>query len=76
MMHPFMTLDDETEILYSDRHTDGSMDVYIEKADDADGFHHMTMVLPAYTIKDSFGFTDEEVERYEKIVRANAHLIR
>ena len=31
MMYPFMTLNDETEIVHSDMNDDGSVKVYIEK---------------------------------------------
>ena len=48
MMYPFMTLDDETEIVHSDLREDGSVVVYIEKADEKDCFHHMTLLLPGY----------------------------
>ncbi len=75
MMYPFMTLDDETEIVHSDMHSDGSVDVYIEKADEIHGFHHMTVSLPKYEIKETVGFSNEEIARYEEILRTTAHLI-
>ena len=33
MMYPFMTLNDETEIVHSDMNVDGTVKVYIETPD-------------------------------------------
>ena len=40
MIYPFMTLNDETEIVHSDMHKDGRVKVYIEKPDEQYGFKH------------------------------------
>lgn len=40
MMYPFMTLNDETEIVHSDMQDDGRVKVYIEKQDEQYGFKH------------------------------------
>ena len=40
MMYPFLTLDDGTEIVHSEMHSDGTVKVYMEKPDAKDGFHH------------------------------------
>lgn len=50
MMYPFLTLDDETEIVHSDMLPDHRVKVYVEKPDENDGFHHMTCYLPSYEI--------------------------
>lgn len=49
MMYPFMTLDDETEIVYSEMKPDGRVKVYIEKPDPDYCFRHATYWLPDYT---------------------------
>ena len=36
MMYPFMTLNDETEIVHSEMLKDGKVKVYIEKPDEKD----------------------------------------
>ena len=41
-MYPYLTLDDETEIVHSEMLPDNSVKVYIEKPDEADGFHYAT----------------------------------
>ena len=39
MMYPYMTLNDDTEITYSERYPDGKVKVYIETPDETGGFH-------------------------------------
>lgn len=75
MMYPFMTLNDGTEIVHSETLPDGEVKVYIEKADEQDGFHHATCYLPKYRWEDVFGFSDAEMKKYKEIVESTAHLI-
>ena len=75
MMYPLMTLDDNAEIVHSEMGKDGRVKVYIEKPDAKDGFHRATCYLPSYTWEDIFGFSDEEINRYKKVIESTAHLI-
>ncbi len=75
MMYPFLTLDDETEIVHSEMKPDGRVKVYVEKPDAKDCFHHATCWLPGYTWEDIFGFTPADIQRYEEVIRSTAHLI-
>lgn len=75
MLYPFMTLNDETEIVHSEKKPDGTVKVYIEKPDEKDGFHNVSCYLPQYDWCDNFGFTDDEIARYKEIVESTAHLI-
>ena len=75
MMYPFMTLDDNAEIVHSEMGKDGRVKVYIEKPDAKDGFHRATCYLPSYTWEDIFGFSDEEIDRYKKVIESTAHMI-
>ena len=75
MMYPFLTLDDNTEIVHSDMLTDGKVKVYIEKPDEKDCFHHATCYLPDYEWVDISGFTSTQIERYKEIIESTAHLI-
>lgn len=75
MMYPFMTLDEYTEITHSEMYPDGRVKVYIEQADEKDGFHHATCYLPDYEWTDIFGFSEIEMEHWKKLITANAHLI-
>ena len=74
-MHPYLTLDDETEIVHSEMLPDNSVKVYIEKPDEADGFHYATCYLPKYEWKDIFGFSRDEIQKYQIILENNAHLM-
>ena len=75
MMYPFMTLDDNTEIVHSNMLEDGRVKVYIEKPDEKDCFHHATCYLPKYEWEDIFGFNNEDIEKYKEIIESTAHLI-
>lgn len=75
MMYPFMTLNDETEIVHSEMKPDGKVKVYIEKPNPQDGFHNITCYLPQYEWCDNFGFSEEEIARYKEVVESTAHLI-
>ena len=75
MMYPYLTLDDETEIVHSEMLEDNSVRVYIEKPDEKDGFHHATCYLPKYEWSDVFGFDENEIKAFQTIIENNAHLI-
>ena len=75
MMYPFLTLDDSTEIVHSQTLQDGNVKVYIEKPDEKDEFHHATCFLPEYRWIDIFGFSDTDIQKYQKIIESTAHLI-
>ena len=74
-MYPYLTLDDETEIVHSEMLPDNSVKVYIETPDEADGFHYATCYLPKYEWKDIFGFSRDEIQKYQIILENNAHLM-
>ncbi len=74
-MYPFMTLNDDTEIIHSEILPDDSVKVYVETPDSKDGFHHMTVYLPSYRIEEVYRYTKEEVDRFMEIIRSTAHLI-
>lgn len=75
MMYPFMTLDDNTEIVHSEMKPDGRVKVYMEKPDAKYCFRHATCWLPDYTWEDICHFSTDEISRYEDIIRSTAHLI-
>ena len=75
MMYPFMTLDDDTEIVHSELLEDDKVKVYIEKPDAKDCFHHMTCYLPKYELEEVYGFSQSEVDKYMEIIKSTAHLI-
>ena len=74
MMYPFLTLNDETEIVHSEMLPDGKVKVYIEKPDEKDCFHHATCYLPDYLLEDVDGVSDDEMQHYLKIIQDNGGL--
>lgn len=75
MMYPFMTLNDDTEIVHSEMYSDGRVKVYIERPDAEDGFHHVTCWLPDGKWEGNEGFSDEDMAYFRKLVRSTANLI-
>ena len=73
MMYPFMTLDDDTEIVHSEMLPDGRVKVYIEKPDAKDCFHSAVCYLPDYTWEQISGFSPAEIDRYQKFLVTTAH---
>ena len=68
MMYPFLTLDDQTEIVHSQLLDDGSVKVYVEKPDAKDCFHYATCFLPEYLWEDVFG-----PKRRSRSIRRSSH---
>lgn len=75
MMYPFLTLDDNTEIVHSEMRGDGSVKVYLERPDEKACFHYATCYLPGYQWEDISGFTEAEIARYQEVIESTAHLI-
>lgn len=75
MMYPFMTLNDNTEIVHSEMKPDGRVKVYIETPDRVDGFHHAICYLPDYDWTENNGYSNTEMEYFHRLVERNAHLI-
>ena len=69
MMYPFLTLDDETEIVHSDMLSDNTVKVYIEKPDEKKGFLHASCYIPGYRWEDIDGFTEKDIERCQEIIQ-------
>ena len=74
-MYPFMTLNDQTEIVHSEMKEDGTVKVYVEKPDEKDFFHNAVCWLPGFRWDEINGFTQEELEIYDEIIRSTVHLI-
>ena len=69
MLYPFMTLDDNTEIVHSELKADGRVKVYMETPDETLGFKHATCYLPKYEWEDIRGYTDKDIQRLDEIIR-------
>ena len=75
MMYPFLTLEDDTEIVHSEMLEDGRVKVYMETPDETCGFRHATCWLPEYRWEDVYQYSKEEIDKLEDIIRSMAHLI-
>lgn len=75
MMYPFMTLDDNTEVVHSEMLSDGRVKVYFEKPDVQDCFHSAVCYLPSYEWQQISGFSKEEIKKYQNYLESVAHLI-
>ncbi len=75
MIYPFMTLEDETEVVHSEMLPNGEVKVYFEKPDEKDGFHHATCYLPSYRWEDIYGFNNDELKALQEFTESAAHLI-
>lgn len=75
MMYPFLTLDDNTEIVHSQLLDGGHVKVYMEKPDAEDGFHSAVCMLPEYRWENISGFSEAELAKYREVISSTAHLI-
>ena len=77
MLYPFMTLNDETEIVHSEsmiRDGREQVKVFIEKPV-MNGFHSAVCWLPDYKWEEIQGFTSEEIEEYQRFIESLSHII-
>lgn len=75
MMYPYMTLNDNTEIVHSEMKPDGRVKVYIERPDEKECFLTATCWLPQYEWEDINGFSQEDILKFQEIIVSSAHLI-
>ncbi len=75
MMYPFMTLNDNTEITHSEMKPDGQVKVYIETPDETYCFRHAACWLPEYRWEDVYQYSDNDLKKFEEIIRSTSHLI-
>ena len=77
MLYPFMTLNDQTEIVHSEsRIIDGRemVKVYFEKPVWG-GFRSAVCWLPDYRWEDVQGFSPDEISAYQELLESVAHMI-
>lgn len=76
MVYPYMILNDDTEIVHTQVfEEDGvqKIEVHFERPTAA-GFDTARCQLPSYTWLIRKGFSDEEMELFDQIVRSHEHL--
>ena len=74
MLYPYMTLEDDTEIVHSEMDGEGKVSVCIERPVEG-GFQSATCELPSYLWKDVDGFTEDDLNTFKEIIEKGAHLI-
>ncbi len=77
MMYPYIILADETEIVHShiiEENGKKCVEVHFERPTE-EGFDVARCSLPSYTWIKKEGFTVKEIEKFEKFLRSNAHLL-
>lgn len=77
MMYPFMTLEDNTEIVHSEILDDNGKEtvkVYIEKPVEG-GFLSAECYLPGYQWENIKGFRDEDIKKFQEFLESTAHII-
>ncbi|MBS5166347.1 MAG: hypothetical protein KHY77_11420 [Butyricicoccus pullicaecorum] len=77
MMYPFMTLNDQTEIVHSDPFLiDGveTVKVYFERPV-AGGFDCAQCLLPQYQWENIEGFSEKEIAYFNEFLSTTAHII-
>ena len=77
MLYPFMTLDDNTEIVHSENYfVDGKEQVKVEIEKPIEGgFASAECILPAYVWKNVSGFSQEDIDRFQEFLESVSHII-
>lgn len=77
MMYPYIVLADETEITHShiiEENNVQYVEVHFERPTET-GFDIARCTLPTYAWIKREGFTDQEIEKFERFLHSNAHLL-
>ncbi len=77
MLYPFMTLEDNTEIVHSESYIENGAEkvrVEIEKPVEG-GFHSAECILPEYTWQNIHGFSEQDIAKLQDIIASLAHII-
>ena len=74
MFWDYIQLPDETQVAYSDPRDDGTVEVRVERPADMD-FDSARCTLPSFVWSDVKGFSEEEMDSLDHLVRSNAPLI-
>ena len=75
MIYPFMTLNDNTEIVHTEMDSDGKVKVLIETPDEKLGFKQATCILPDFEWINISGYSDTELNYLKELVASETHLI-
>ena len=73
MVFPFLTLDDDTELVHSEMRPDGRVRLDIERPDAELCFKSATCWLPDYSWENVEGFSSDELDELQKVIESCAH---
>lgn len=74
MFWSYMKLPDDTQFAYSEMREDGTVDIAIERPVEM-GFDSAECSIPSYRWHDVRGFSRDEIDFFESMLRNNAPLI-
>ncbi len=74
MMYPFMTLDNEIEVVHSQLLDNNRVKVYFEQPIYG-GFKNATCYLPDYKWENIEGFTPDDIADLQSYLESTAHLV-
>ena len=77
MLYPFMTLNDNTEIVHSEALYDSGHEqvrVCIERPVYG-GFQSAECLLPEYEWRNNNGFSDDDIAQFQELLESTAHII-
>ncbi|NLM21031.1 MAG: hypothetical protein GX207_04700 [Peptococcaceae bacterium] len=77
MMYPYIVLSDETEITHSHIIEENNVlcvEIHFERPTE-EGFDMARCILPTYKWIKREGFSDKEIEKFERFLKNNAHLL-
>ncbi len=77
MLYPFMTLNDNTEIVHSENYfVDGQEQVRVEIEKPIEsGFASAECILPTYEWKNVNGFSQEDIDGFQELLESVSHII-
>ena len=78
MLYPYITFNDNTEVLHTHVLEEGtqnqSVEVHFERPV-LNGFQSARCVIPGYKWLSNDGYSEDEIKNFEKFLKNNAHLM-
>ena len=75
MFSHYCKIDEDIEVMYKKVSETGQILVHIEIPDAKYCFRQMDCIVPTYEVTNVVGMTEEEIDKYIKFCKSNAHLL-
>lgn len=75
MLYHYCTLEEDIEVMYTPLDKTGHIRVHIEIPDEKYCFRQIDCLVPSFEVTNVVGMSDEEVDKYKKFCKSNAHLL-